>query len=177
MFHLVHMLYTYVQIETLLVYSLCGPYCWSLSVSDRATSRSVAEMWYLYRVVWEVATADVMLRDETWFYLSGYVNSHNSRHWSAENPAVICECHKISVWHVMNVLWIVGSSFFFWDFKFTPICFTHSETIFWTLQTGMCINYSIFGDSINGIEIWALVFTRPEPVAFLHVHVRQFCVQ
>ena len=31
------------------------------------------------------------MSDEAWFYISGYVNSQNTRYWSSENPHVIHE--------------------------------------------------------------------------------------
>lgn len=54
--------------------------------------------------------------DEAWFHLSGYVNSQNSRLWSAVNPFEIHEqpLHslKVGVWIAMSRRRIIGSIFF-----------------------------------------------------------------
>jgi hypothetical protein len=68
------------------VCSLSGTYCWSLSVSDSYSMHCCGDVMFVQSCLvsrWshdgEVGTTVVMLRDETWFYLSGYVNCHNSR--------------------------------------------------------------------------------------------------
>ena len=54
--------------------------------------------------------------DEAWFYLSGYVNSQNSRIWASENPDAIHEepphSEKIGVWCGMSRQCIIGPIFF-----------------------------------------------------------------
>jgi hypothetical protein len=48
----------------------------------------------------------VFFTDEAWFHLNGYVNSQNSRTWSASNPHVIHELPlhplKVGVWAAMS---------------------------------------------------------------------------
>jgi hypothetical protein len=58
----------------------------------------------------------VSYSDEIWFHLSGYVNSQNSRIWSAENPHTFHErpLHslKVGVWCAVSRWRIVGPTFF-----------------------------------------------------------------
>lgn len=55
---------------------------------------------------------DVMFyTDEAWFHLGGYVNSQNTRLWSATNPHDLHEA-KIGVWVAMSRARIVGPIFF-----------------------------------------------------------------
>jgi hypothetical protein len=45
---------------------------------------------YLHGVkIGETEATFVLLSDEAWIHLSGYVNSQNTRHWTAGNPRVI----------------------------------------------------------------------------------------
>jgi hypothetical protein len=54
--------------------------------------------------------------DEAWLYLSGYVNSQNSRIWSADNPHTFHErpLHslKVGVWCAVSWQRIIGPIFF-----------------------------------------------------------------
>ena len=54
----------------------------------------------------------IFFSDEAWFLLSGYVNSQNSRVWSAENPHTILESPlhdvKVGAWCAISHKWITG---------------------------------------------------------------------
>lgn len=54
--------------------------------------------------------------DESWFHLSGYINSQNYRVWSAENPHVFQETQlhplKIGMWIAISRRRIIGPVFF-----------------------------------------------------------------
>jgi hypothetical protein len=58
----------------------------------------------------------VFYSDEAWFHLSGYVNSENSRIWSAENPNTFHETplHSLNVrvWCAVSRRRIIGPIFF-----------------------------------------------------------------
>lgn len=58
----------------------------------------------------------VFFTDEAWFHLDGYVNSQNSRIWSAENPHAYHEKQlhpqKIGVWCAISRKKIIGPIFF-----------------------------------------------------------------
>lgn len=58
----------------------------------------------------------IMFTDESWFHLSGYVNSQNMRMWSAENPHFFIESplhpQKIGVWAAVSQRRIIGPIFF-----------------------------------------------------------------
>jgi hypothetical protein len=58
----------------------------------------------------------VFYSDEAWFHLSGYVNSQNSRTWSAENPHTFQErpLHSLKVgkWCAVSRWRTTGSIFF-----------------------------------------------------------------
>jgi hypothetical protein len=53
---------------------------------------------------------------EAWFYLSGHVNSQNTRYWSVDYPNTIhlqpLHDQKIGVWCAVSATWIVGPIFF-----------------------------------------------------------------
>ncbi len=55
------------------------------------------------------------LSDEAWFYLSGYVNTHNTRYWSFTNPnqeIKAPQSQRIGVWCAVSRRRIVGPLFF-----------------------------------------------------------------
>ena len=56
------------------------------------------------------------MSDKAWFHLSGYLNSQNSRYWSAHNPRQIFEVpqhdRKIGVWCAITSHRIIGPIFF-----------------------------------------------------------------
>ena len=56
------------------------------------------------------------IKDEAWFYLSGYINSQNTHYWSADNPKETLELSlhdaKIGVWCAVSGQGVVGSTFF-----------------------------------------------------------------
>jgi hypothetical protein len=56
-----------------------------------------------------------MYSDVAWFTLCGYINSHNNRHWSTENPHLAHEVPlhdlKVGVWCAVGVLRITGPVF------------------------------------------------------------------
>jgi hypothetical protein len=58
----------------------------------------------------------VFLPDEAWFYLSGYVNSQNSRFWSSDNPHLFHEVplhsQNIGCWCAISRKRIVSPIFF-----------------------------------------------------------------
>lgn len=57
-----------------------------------------------------------LFSDEAWFYLSGYVNSQNTRIWSTENPHEFKEIslhpQKVGVWCGLSRKRIIGPIFF-----------------------------------------------------------------
>jgi hypothetical protein len=54
--------------------------------------------------------------DETWFHLSGYINSQNTRVWAEETPHKIhtepLHSEKIGAWCVLSRSRIIGPIFF-----------------------------------------------------------------
>lgn len=58
----------------------------------------------------------IMFTDESWFHLSGYVNSQNMRMWSANNPHFFVEAplhpQKVGVWAAICQRRIIGPIFF-----------------------------------------------------------------
>lgn len=58
----------------------------------------------------------IIFSDESWFYISGYVNSQNMRTWSAENPHEIIQeplhAEKIGVWAGFSHGRVIGPIFF-----------------------------------------------------------------
>jgi len=66
----------------------------------------------------EVDPFSVLYTDEAWFHLSGYVNSQNSRYWSATNPHQLHETPlhdlKVGVWCALSANRIIGPIFFNW---------------------------------------------------------------
>ena len=59
---------------------------------------------------------NVMFSDEAHFHLSGYVNRHNSRIWSSENPEQTQErplhSPRVTVWCGLNAVSVLGPYFF-----------------------------------------------------------------
>jgi hypothetical protein len=68
----------------------------------------------------QTKTADILdvtfFTDETWFHLSGYVNTQHTRLWSSENPYAVHEKRlhdqKLGVWVAISRQRIVGSLLF-----------------------------------------------------------------
>jgi len=62
------------------------------------------------------ALEKVLFTDESWFHVSGYVNSQNMRMWSTENPHFFIETplhsQKIGVWAAVSRRRIIGPIFF-----------------------------------------------------------------
>jgi hypothetical protein len=55
--------------------------------------------------------------DEAWFHLYGYINSQNSRVWSAHNPQFLQQTalhrQKVEVWVAISRKWMIGPIFFY----------------------------------------------------------------
>lgn len=70
--------------------------------------------WFTRNTV--CALDNLFFSDEAWFHLSGYVNSQNSRYWSARNPHQVFQqplhSEKIGVWCAVSRKRIVGPVFF-----------------------------------------------------------------
>ena len=117
---------------------------------DMYTKYSSDKKWsYLHGAyAGEVDLTIVLFRDAL-FHLSGCVNSQNDRYW------LVCRKVHVNLWnaitYVMVGVWcaisvtrIIGPCF--WgNHKFTPICYTRSDPVFWTsvrLQENFCSFFS-----------------------------------
>ena len=84
-------------------------------------------------VFWRNRLQYLSVSYKAWFQCGGYVNCQNYRYQSTENPGLI---HKVLLHDVKNGVqyaesnWrIMGPIFFFWNHKFTLICYTYCDTI------------------------------------------------
>lgn len=72
--------------------------------------------WFLDTFNDEQSLSKVFFTDESWFYLTGYVNSQNMRLWSAENPHEFVQSslhpEKVGVWAAISARRIIGPIFF-----------------------------------------------------------------
>jgi predicted transcriptional regulator len=73
--------------------------------------------WFLKKIVeGELDQTLYFMSDESWFHLSGHVNSQDTRYWSAENPhnlhQVPLHDQKIGVWCAVSASRIIGPIFF-----------------------------------------------------------------
>jgi len=83
---------------------------------------------------WEIDPTLVL--DEAGFHLTGYINSQNNRYQSVETLILI---HEVPLYDSTVCVWCAKSArgelelvFVIWVFTYTSICWTHSNTIFWS---------------------------------------------
>lgn len=69
-----------------------------------------------YFSLFSLISDEIIFTDEAWFYLTGYINSQNTRTWATENPHEILESplhpEKIGVWCGITRKKIYGPIFF-----------------------------------------------------------------
>ena len=87
-----------------------------LTPGDPATRVNYCE-WIMQSVHdGTVDPSQLIMTDEAWFHLSGYVHSQNSRYWDIENPHVIHEAplhdQKVGVWCAVTARRVIGPIFF-----------------------------------------------------------------
>jgi hypothetical protein len=73
-------------------------------------------MWLLNSIcVGLIDPFQYIMSDESWFHLSGHVNSQNIQYWAAENPHLMHEQplqdKKIGVWCAVSGTRIIGPIF------------------------------------------------------------------
>jgi hypothetical protein len=84
---------------------------------DLEDSNSVNGLWRIFITTDNGAILEkTFFSDESWFHLSGYVNSQNMRMWSGENPHYYIEVplhsQKIGVWAAISRRRLIGPIFF-----------------------------------------------------------------
>ena len=88
----------------------------ALQPPDAPQRRQFCE-WLFNEITMNGLNMDLFLiSDESWFHLSGYVNSQNNRFWAAENPHYFHEtplhAQKVGVWCAVSARRIIGPIFF-----------------------------------------------------------------
>jgi len=72
--------------------------------------------WFLDFIKFDGILDLTFFTDESWFHLSGYVNSQQSRYWATEKPKIFVETplhsQKVGVWCAISRRRIVGPIFF-----------------------------------------------------------------
>jgi hypothetical protein len=109
--------------------------------------------WYLHEVHdGEIAPTFVLCSSEAWFRVSGYVTSRNNRYRSAKNLMLI---NRLPIYMMLKVgVWCYccskdSSVNFFCDHKFSPVWYTHTDTIFFFFYKRSFVLF--YQDGANGL--------------------------
>jgi hypothetical protein len=67
-------------------------------------------------VLYPGITNALLVSDEAYFHLTGYVNKHSSWYWAADSPCELCpfplHSLKVTVWCAVSSCGIIGPYFF-----------------------------------------------------------------